>query len=240
MLMNDLNAVIAGLKRTEDPEIWVYDMHWDGRNIVLEEIDPDVRVISGKPIYTADSAGGLDETFAGLILLGYHAMASCLDEVLAHTDAPSHKHIYLNGVEVGEIGIEAGIAGDFGVPVVLVVGDSGGTAEAAKLLDGVVTATVKESLGPTAAICYPPQKTAVLVADAAEQAAQEASQIEPYIVSAPVKMEIVFADDGFTERVRANIGNRFTSTTRAVIETDTVTEAWREAWRAQPPRGWDK
>ena len=85
MLMNDLNAVIEGLLRTEDPEIWVYDAHWDGRNILLDEIDERVRVISGKPVYTVDNAGGLDETVDGLILLGYHAMASSSDQVLAHT-----------------------------------------------------------------------------------------------------------------------------------------------------------
>ena len=240
MFMNDINAVIEGLLRTEEPEIWVYDIHWDGRNILLDEIDERVRVISGKPVYTVDNAGGLDETFDGLILLGYHAMGSSSDQVLAHTDEPSFKQIFLNGVEVGEIGIEAAIAGDFGVPVVLVTGDSGGTAEAAELLDGVVTATVKESLGPTAALCYPPARTAAILADAAEQAAAQASSIKPYQVSRPVELEIIFEADGFTERIRSKIGDSFLSPTRAILKADTVTEAWRRLWLAKPPRGWDK
>ncbi len=240
MLMNDLNAVIEGLLRTEDPEIWVYDIHWDGRNILLEEIDERVRVISGKSVYAVDNAGGLDETVDGLILLGYHAMASQTDQVLAHTDESSFRQLFLNGVEVGEIGIQAAIAGDFGVPTVLVTGDSGGNAEAAELLDGVVTATVKESLGPTAAICYPPGRTAVMLADAAQRAAAGAASVEPYTVSAPVELEIIFAEDRFTERIRSKLGDSFLSATRAILRADTVTEAWIELWLAKPARGWDK
>ncbi len=240
MLMNDLNAVIEGLLRTEDPEIWLYDAHWDGRNILLDEVDERVRVISGKPVYTVDNAGGVDETVDGLILLGYHAMASRSDQLLAHTYESSLKQLFLNGVEVGEIGIEAAIAGDFGVPVVLVTGDSGGTSEAADLLDGVVTATVKESLGPTAAMCYPPGRTAAMLADAAQRAAAGAASVKPYTVSAPVELEIIFEADGFTERIRAKIADSFLLATRAILKADTVTEAWRELWLAKPPRGWDK
>jgi len=240
MLMNDLNAVIEGLMRTEDPEIWVYDAHWDGRNILLDEVDERVRVISGKPVYGLNNAGGLDETVDGLILLGYHAMRTRSDQVLAHTYEPSFKQVFFNGVEVGEIGIEAAIAGDFGVPVVLVTGDSGGTAEAADLLDGVVTATVKESLGPTAAVCYPPGRTAAILADAAEQAAIQAPSIKPYIVPPPVELEIIFAEDGFTQRVRAEIGDSFVSATRAILKGGTVTKMWRELSLAKPVRYWTK
>ena len=240
MLMNDLNAVIKGLMRSEDPEIWVYDIHWDGRNVILEEIDERVTVIAGKPPYTVANAGGLDRTFDGMVLLGYHAMRSNREALLAHTDEPSIQQMFLNGVEVGEIGREAGIAGDFGVPMVLVTGDSEATAEAAALLEGVVMATVKESLGPNAAVCYPPQRTAAILTAAAEEAAGKAHAIKPYVVAPPVELEMIFADDGFTQLVRSKLGDSFVSPTRAVLKADSVNEAWLQYWLAKPPRYWEK
>ena len=50
-----LRTVIEGSLRTEAPEILVYDFHWDGRNIVLEEVDERVRVIRGTERLTEPS-----------------------------------------------------------------------------------------------------------------------------------------------------------------------------------------
>jgi len=50
-----LRTVIEELLRTEAPEILVYDIHWDGRNIVLEEVDERVHVIPGAERLTQSS-----------------------------------------------------------------------------------------------------------------------------------------------------------------------------------------
>ena len=63
----------------------------------------------------------------------------------------------INGTTVGEIGMEAAIAGDFGVPLWLVTGDSAGMAEAGQMISNVKTVTVKEAMGEFAARCLPPE-----------------------------------------------------------------------------------
>ena len=59
--------------------------------------------------------------------------------VVSYTQAEpgSVEYELLNGVSVGESWMEAAIAGDCGVPVLLVTGDSAGVAEAESLLPGV-------------------------------------------------------------------------------------------------------
>ena len=47
MLMNDLKAVLSGIKNA-GAEAVVYDMHTDGRNVDITEID--CPVVMGKPI----------------------------------------------------------------------------------------------------------------------------------------------------------------------------------------------
>ena len=50
MLMNDLLAVIEGIRTDAHHDIVVYDMHTDGRNIDITLLPEDVQVIMGKPI----------------------------------------------------------------------------------------------------------------------------------------------------------------------------------------------
>ena len=66
--------------------------------------------------------------------------------MLPHTYELDIKDLRLGGVSVGEIGMEAAVAGDMGVPVLLVAGDSAGMAEAQSLLPGVEVVVVKEAI----------------------------------------------------------------------------------------------
>ena len=83
--------------------------------------------------------------FPVLILLGFHSKRNT-GELLHHSYEPDIKDLILNGVSVGEIGIEAAIAGDYGVPLVMITADSAGVAEAETLIPGVVGVSVKQSL----------------------------------------------------------------------------------------------
>ena len=77
-------------------------------------------------------------------------------------------------------------------------------------------------------------------ADAGQRAAGGAASVKPYTVSAPVELEIIFVENGFTQRIRSKISDSFVSATRAILKADTVTEAWRELWLAKATRSWDK
>lgn len=146
MFMADLLALLEGLKRAKVEQVVIYDEHFYGRNIDLSVLPSWAVAICGKPPYRPDWAGGLDPSFDGLILLGFHSKAGTPGGLLNHSYEPDIRDLRLNGVSVGEIGIEAAIAGDYGVPLLGVIGDSAGVAEARDLIPGVQGVVVKESI----------------------------------------------------------------------------------------------
>ena len=84
MLMKDLGALVKGLNKGGAQFIVIYDEHYYGRNVDLNLLPENVTIICGKPTYRKDWAGGLDETFAGLILLGVHSKRVKQDTLLNH------------------------------------------------------------------------------------------------------------------------------------------------------------
>lgn len=228
MLMNDLQAVIDGLLAEGDHQIVVYDEHTDGRNIDLSELPDAVSVICGKPPYRADW-GGIDSSFQGMIMVGFHARNGTPGALLPHSYSRRNLAIRINGAEVGEIGMEAAIAGDVGVPVWLVTGDSAGMAEAAHTIPGVRTVTVKEALGPHAALCYPPRLTARRLCDAAQGLLRDPPQVSPLVFPGPVTLEIDLADTPFLRAFKdvhpELLAGELKSTVQLVAAAS-VTEAW--------------
>ncbi len=90
----------------------------------------------------------LDESFAGLILTGHHAMAGTLNGFLDHTQSSAWFDYKINGESVGEIGQETAYAGHFNVPLIMVTGDETACAETQRQFPGAVTVAVKPRPGP--------------------------------------------------------------------------------------------
>jgi len=228
MLMNDLQAVTAGLLEAGAGDIWVHDMHYHGDNVVEEELDERVRVILGKPHYSSANAGGLDSSFNGLILVGLHSKACTAGGLLAHTYELETKDIRVNGRSLGEIGVEAAIGGDFGVPVILVTGDSKGTEEAEHYLPAVVTATVKEAISLERGNCIPARETYQILKKAAADAIGRLATCQPFVISPPIEMQVFLAAGPFTDRLRKQAGDYFVSDDQLVLKGNSVTEVWSE------------
>lgn len=190
--MSDLNALLLGLLDGGADEIYLYDEHCHGRNIDLSRLPEKVYVYMGKPPYSRTWAGGLEKDFSGLILLGSHAKAGSTGRLLNHTYEADIKDILLNGVSVGEIGMETAIAGELGVPLVLLTGDSAGVAEARKLVPDVVGVEVKKSLSEFSAVCLPLHVTSKMIYESAKKMVMERKKISAFCIKGPVTMEIKF------------------------------------------------
>lgn len=230
MFKSDLTACLDGLRDGGAGEIVIYDEHYYGRNVDPSWLPDGVSVIAGKPPYRADWAGGLDETFTGMALLGLHSMHGT-GELLHHTYEPDIRELRINNVRVGEIGMEAAIAGDFGVPVILVTADSAGADEARQLIPGVCTVAVKESLGETGGRCPPLSETADAIRQAAATAVGAAADIVPLKVTPPVRLEIAFNPGPYLGAVSRLFADAFTSESTMMIEGESVTKVWADYWR---------
>lgn len=232
MLMNDLCAVIDGLLAAGEQEIVIYDEHTDGRNIVLEQLPQSVTVICGKPDYRPDW-GGIDSTFDAMIMVGFHARSGSPGALLPHSYSRKNLNIRINGSLVGEIGMEAAIAGDFDVPTWLVTGDSAGVKEAQDILPGIKTITVKEALGEFEALCYSPESTAKLLYEAAKAVVTSPPPLRPLKFPGPVELEIDLAESDYLVQLKAMHPDMLASANTVRIKADTITAAWSKYCIAQ-------
>ncbi|MEE8443119.1 MAG: M55 family metallopeptidase, partial [Dehalococcoidia bacterium] len=127
-----------------------------------------------------------------VLCVGYHARSGT-QGILSHTI--SSRVIYdlrINGQSQGELGINAGIAGYFSVPVVLATGDATCSQQAQDLIPGIEVATVKESLTRHSAKCLSPSKAQTLIRQRAKRAVERRREIAPVVYEVPVTMTIQF------------------------------------------------
>jgi D-amino peptidase len=134
LLMGEVNAAIEGALAQGASEILVNDAHWTYRNLVLEDLNPAAVLLSGKPKPYMMMAG-IDGGYEAAFFIAYHARAGSAFANLDHSsnDLEIVQSVWLNDREVGETGLNAALAGYFGVPVVLVTGDQTTCAEAKDL-----------------------------------------------------------------------------------------------------------
>ena len=231
LFMSDLLALLAGLSDGGADEVVVYDVHTHGRNVDMVVVPDFASVICGKPPYRVDWPGGLDPEFDGLILLGAHAMAGTAGALMPHTYWGDVTELRVNGQAVGEIAIEAAVAGDLGVPLVLVTGDSAGVAESAALRAGSLGVVVKDSLGQEAALCYPVPVTTALIRRAARQVVENPPEVEPCRVVGPVTLELDLRESERLGRLRELPQARIDSGCTLVVTAPTLTAAWAACWR---------
>jgi D-amino peptidase len=231
MFLADLHACLRGLRAGGATEIVIYDEHYYGRNIHMDEVGPDTTVICGKPPYRPDWPGGLNDTFAGVVLLGFHSKAGTPGGLLPHSYELDIRDLRLNGISVGEIGMEAAIAGACDVPVQLVVADSAGAREAQSLLPGVQTVTVKESLAEAGAMCFSAETTGKAIAEAAQSIAQTPPPALPYKTGPYVWLEVVLNDGPYLDALRPLAKERLRGDRTVVFGGRSATAVWSAYWQ---------
>ena len=226
--MVELIALVEGLKQGGAGRIVIYDMHYYGRNIDLGLLPEGVTAICGKPPYRSDWAGGLDGSFAGMILHGLHAKADTPGALLAHSYEHDIADLLLDNRSVGEIGMEAAIAGDFGVPTVMITGDSAGVAEAKELLPGLVTVSVKESLGDSAAACLPLGESVQAIRRAAVELVSQPPDVMPFHVGQEARLDVRLKSGSYLDSVRRLAVAKMSDDRTLSLHGQSATELWAE------------
>ncbi len=202
--MDDLAAVIRGLREAGANEIVVLDGH-GSQCVIPDMMVPGAKYITGLPRPGAGNLTGLDSSFTGMIMLGFHAMKGTPDGVLNHTQSSrSENRYWYNGVESGELAQGAAIAGYYGVPVIMVTGDEATCREGRKFFgDNVVTVAVKKGISRESAELYPFEETRKALYEGAKKAVADIPSCKPYIMKSPIniKEEYLKTDTGQSEPV---------------------------------------
>lgn len=185
--MGDLAAVIQGLRDGGATEIVVLDGH-GSQAVIPHLMDPGATYITGRPRPGAGNLTSLDSTFAGMVMVGFHAMMGTPDGVLNHTQSSKSENRYwYNGVESGELAQNAIIAGYYNVPLIMVSGDEATCREATHFFGNkCVTVAVKKGWGREAAQLYPFEKTRKALYEGAKRAVETINNCQPYHIQFPV------------------------------------------------------
>ncbi len=185
-------AAIAGARDGGATEVVVSDSHGNGQNLLIERFPADVTVIRSfpRPLMMMQ---GLDSTFSAAVFIGYHASTTSPAGVRAHTISSANlAAVELNGVAMPEAGINAAIAGRFGVPVVMISGDDVAVAEAQRLLGNIEGAVVKRAISFHAAATLTPEAAQALIRQKVRAAVARRGELRPYVVAAPVRLDVTF------------------------------------------------
>lgn len=183
LMAGDMNACIEGCFAAGATEVVVRDIHAGGQNVNPQVIDRRARLIQGS---TPKKRFKEVEGSAAIILLGYHAKALTPGGTLAHSfSSASIQGVWLNSREVGEIGVDAAIAAEYKIPVVMVSGDDKTCAEARSWIPGVVTCETKKGTGPQSADLLPVEESRRLITHRSKEALAKRQEIRPIKIAYP-------------------------------------------------------
>lgn len=186
----ELNALVEGALAGGATEV----VAWDGHGgfpggLEVELLHPACELEMGS------GDGGpqaIDASFAAAMQLGMHAMAGTAQGPLAHSFNLHYRRLLLNGQEFGECAMNCLMAGEHGVPTVLLVGDDAAAAEAQALVPAVETVVVKHGLSQTACISLAPERARQLIRLGAERAVRRVAEIPPYRVTPPYHLRVEY------------------------------------------------
>ncbi len=229
LMTAEANAAIRGALAGGATRIVVNDSHWHMRNIIAEELHPAAELMSGSP-KPWSMVHGIDDGFDGLFLIGYHARAGTAAGGIDHTYTDAIYSVRLNGITVGEVGLNAALAAEHDVPVTLVTGDHAVCREASALLgDQVVTVSVKESLGRQAARSVHPSVASARIEEGARVAATR--RAPPWRPIAPVTIDVDFVKTHHADMAELVPGSVRTNDRSVAFTHAQYREVFR-AWRA--------
>ena len=191
-MTNEVLAAIEGAKAAGATEILVSDSHGNGQNLLIERFPKDVQIVRSWPRPLA-MMQGIDATFDAVLFVGYHSSTVSTEGVRAHTmSSATLADVRLNGVSVPEAGLNAAIAGHYGVPVAMISGDDAAVKEAQALLGPIEGAVVKWNYGFHSARTLTPEESCDRIRAAATKALGRRSEVKPYVLKTPITLEMRF------------------------------------------------
>ena len=200
LLTGEANAAVEGLYQGGATDVVVLDGHWAGANLSVLDIDARARLLTGK----LPRNFTLDSTYSALIFIGQHAMAGAKDGILGHTESVEGiQNVWVNNLAVGEIGLNMFVAASFGVPTIMLSGDTAACREIRALEPKVECAEVKTGVSRNGGFMLSHPAARTLIRETCRRAMQRLDEFKPYKISEPVEIKVEYTAAGtrvFTPR----------------------------------------
>jgi D-amino peptidase len=193
-MTGDVLAAIQGAREAGATEFVISDSHGNGESLLIDRFPNDIPITIVRSFpRPLEMMEGLDATFAAVMFVGYHASTSSVSGVRAHTISSALlTRIAINGTTMSEAGINAAIAADIGVPVVLITGDDSIVAESKQRFGPIEGVAVKRAIGFHSAATMTPEAGQNAIRQRAKVALERRADMRPYKIARPLSLEVSF------------------------------------------------
>lgn len=191
MMANDVNAAVEGAYRAGATQVIVNDAHNAGNNLLIDQLDERVDLISGgiRPLGMAE---GCDLGCDAALFIGYHKRKG-------GKGVASHSYAYgtmvemrLNGTLISEHDLVGLCIGAYDVPVVFLSGDDQVIEDAKKSIPGIYTVETKIAISNNAALCHHPKRNAENITNTVEKALRSYKDdgIKPMKIDGQIELDV--------------------------------------------------
>ena len=190
LLTDEVNTAVKAAFEEGADEVLVNDNHGTGYNMLFENLDPRCRIIHGRncsgPHWLPLLAGS-----DAMVLIGMHAMGGTPVSITPHS------RWQVNGGEfyLSEGTMAAAIAGDLGIPAVMVSGDDRIAAEFREKIPQIETVEVKQALSPYQACSLIPSRACERIGQGVRKGLSRYKEIPPYRIPGPVTLSLLDSDN---------------------------------------------
>lgn len=187
-------AAIQGAREAGATEFVISDSHGNGQSLLIDRLPTDIPITVvrsfPRPLGMME---GIDSSFAAVIFIGYHTSTSSLTGVRAHTMSSALlTRIAINGTSMSEAGINAAIAAQYGVPVVMITGDDAIVADSKQRFGPIEGVAVKRAIGFHSTGTMIPEVAQGNIRQRAKIAVGRRAEMRPYTMTKPLTLEVSF------------------------------------------------
>ena len=195
MMTHDVNAAVRGARAAGATQVVIKDSHGNSKNLLIDELETGVELISGHGSGRHGMMEGIDGSFDAAFLIGYHAKAGSGEGIMEHTYTGRAHRLFINEIELGEMGLSAATAGRLGGPLAMVSSDEKGCQEATSMIPGVHTAITKYGIGRYMGRLLHPSETGPLIQKTAEKALRNLNKPWTFNGECVVRLEVNRTED---------------------------------------------
>lgn len=218
LLTDEVNAAVKAAFDEGADEVYVNDNHGTGYNILFEELDERCQVIHGRNGSCGKWLPILDSSFDCMVQIGMHAMGATPNAIIPH----SRWEVNDGDFFLSEGTMAAAIAGDFGVPSVMMAGDDKICAEFREKIPDIEQVQTKQALSCYQACSLIPSRCCKLIYEAVRRGIARRHEIKPYVIPGPVRLRL-WDNDTHVPPL---------SPLGATIERPTISQAMRDYYPA--------
>src|SRR5689334_10878001 len=189
LLTGEINAAVEGFLAGGATEVVVWDGHDGSQTLSTLTIHPKARLVMGG----LNASMMMERHWSAVAYVGQHSKANIRGGIMAHSySSLGTQNMLLNGKPVGEIDVIAAMAGQFGIPAIMLSGDQAAASELHEFVPKAEVAVVKEGFGRYACVSLSAPAARDLIRETARRSIAKIGEIAPYKVPGPVTLQIEY------------------------------------------------